>query len=74
MKMIAEPPRQVPVVVEADVIVAGGGPGGLPAAIAAARHGASVVLIERHGFLAGYGRSCGPHPGPHGFEELHLDC
>ncbi|MCK5379920.1 MAG: FAD-dependent oxidoreductase [Candidatus Latescibacteria bacterium] len=53
MKTITEPARQLPVVAEADVIVAGGGPGGLPAAIAAARHGARVLLIERYGFLGG---------------------
>jgi ribulose 1,5-bisphosphate synthetase/thiazole synthase len=53
MKVITEPERRIPVVTEADVIVAGGGPGGLPAAIAAARHGAKVVLIERYGFLGG---------------------
>ena len=53
MKTITEPTRQIPVVSEADVIVAGGGPGGLPAAIAAARNGASVLLIERYGFLGG---------------------
>ncbi len=50
---IAEPARQIPVVVEADVVVCGGGPGGVPAAIAAARHGAKVVLIERYGFMGG---------------------
>ncbi len=53
MKTITEPARQLPVVAEADVIVAGGGPGGLPAAIAAARQGARVLLIERYGFLGG---------------------
>jgi hypothetical protein len=36
-----------------DVIVAGGGPGGFPAAIAAARMGRSVLLLERGGFLGG---------------------
>jgi hypothetical protein len=35
------------------VVVAGGGPAGIAAAIAAARTGASVVLIERYGFLGG---------------------
>lgn len=38
-----------------DVIVAGGGPAGTAAAIAAARNGASTLLIERYGFLGGMG-------------------
>jgi hypothetical protein len=50
---MTEPKRDIPVVATADVIVAGGGPGGLPAAIAAARQGARVLLIERYGFLGG---------------------
>jgi len=36
-----------------DVVVAGGGPGGVNAAVAAARRGASVLLIEQHGYLGG---------------------
>ncbi len=36
-----------------DVAVLGGGPGGIPAALAAARHGASVILCERNGYLGG---------------------
>ncbi len=36
-----------------DVIVAGGGPAGICAAVAAAREGVSVALIERYGVLGG---------------------
>ena len=36
-----------------DVVVVGGGPGGIPAAVAAARMGASVLLIERSSILGG---------------------
>lgn len=39
--------------IEADVVVCGGGVAGTMAAVAAAREGASVVLIERYGFLGG---------------------
>jgi len=53
MQFITEPSRELEIVAEADVLVAGGGPGGLPAAIAAARHGAKTILIERYGFLGG---------------------
>ncbi len=35
------------------VLVAGGGPAGLGAAVAAARLGADVLLVERYGFLGG---------------------
>jgi hypothetical protein len=36
-----------------DVVVVGGGPGGVCAAASAAREGASVLLVERYGFLGG---------------------
>lgn len=36
-----------------DVIVLGGGPAGIAAAIGAARNGASTLLVERCGFLGG---------------------
>ena len=49
-----EPPRRrAEVVADVDVCVAGGGPAGLGAALAAARLGARVCLLERHGFLGG---------------------
>lgn len=38
---------------DCDVLVCGGGVAGTMAAVAAARHGASVVLLERYGFLGG---------------------
>lgn len=38
-----------------DVVVAGGGPAGIGAAVAAARAGAKTMLLERHGFLGGVG-------------------
>lgn len=36
-----------------DLVVVGGGPAGIGAAVAAARNGASVLLVERYGFLGG---------------------
>lgn len=51
--MIQEPSRQVPVLTEADVVIVGGGTTGPIAAIAAARRGRKVVLIERFGSLGG---------------------
>ena len=47
---ITEPARDIPVRWEADVVVCGGGPAGTAAAIAAARHGSSTLLLERYGF------------------------
>ncbi len=50
---IAEPARQIPVAADCDVAVLGGGPAGVCAAAAAARAGASVVLVERYGYFGG---------------------
>ena len=41
------------IVADVDVVVAGGGTAGVVAAIAAARNGASVFLVERRGYLGG---------------------
>ena len=38
---------------EADVLVVGGGPAGLAAAISSARRGADTILVERYGYLGG---------------------
>jgi hypothetical protein len=43
----------VDVIHETDVLVVGSGPGGLSAAIAAARAGVEVTLVEHHGFFGG---------------------
>ena len=45
--------KEVPVTGEYDVVVCGGGPAGLVAAISAARCGRKTALIERYGFLGG---------------------
>ncbi|MCQ2115864.1 MAG: FAD-dependent oxidoreductase [Bacteroidales bacterium] len=45
--------KSVPVAGSYDVVVCGGGPTGFIAAIAAARQGAKVALIEQYGFLGG---------------------
>ena len=52
-KTIADLKRDVPVYDEVDVLVCGGGPAGFCAAIAAARAGASVLLIEQTNCLGG---------------------
>jgi hypothetical protein len=53
IKTYREPARELPVTRDVDVIVVGGGPAGLAAAIAAARNGASTVLVERFAYLGG---------------------
>ena len=48
-----EAARELPVFAETDVLVVGGGPAGTAAAIAAARVGAEVMLVERYNHLGG---------------------
>jgi len=54
--------RELDVRHETEVLVVGGGPAGIAAALAAARQGASVRLIEAHGCLGGMG-TAGMVPG-----------
>lgn len=48
-----ETEKQTPITREVDVLVVGGGPAGVSAAVGAARTGVSVLLIEANGFLGG---------------------
>jgi len=50
---IQEPARTTPIRTEADVLVVGGGPAGIMAAMAAAESGLKTTLIESYGFVGG---------------------
>jgi len=50
---VMQPARELPVFHTADVVVVGGGAAGFSAAVAAARTGAKVALVERYGSLGG---------------------
>jgi ribulose 1,5-bisphosphate synthetase/thiazole synthase len=63
---VTEPARELPVFRKVDVAVIGGGSAGYPAAIAAARAGASVLLIERQPMVGG--------TGPNAFVTEFLSC
>jgi hypothetical protein len=59
MDVVHEPPRNVPVRGEYEVVVLGGGPAGIAAAAAASGLGRHTLLIERYGFLGGMGTAAG---------------
>lgn len=50
---VTEPAREIPVIAETDVLVIGGGPAGIAAAISASRAGATTALVERYNHLGG---------------------
>ena len=53
MDQVTEEKRTIPVYGEVEVVVCGGGVAGVAAATCAARCGASVLLLERYGYLGG---------------------
>jgi glycine/D-amino acid oxidase-like deaminating enzyme len=53
MNLIEEPAGHARVAAQSDVVVVGGGPAGIAAAIGAARNGAKVTLLERYNHLGG---------------------
>jgi hypothetical protein len=72
---IVEPSRKTPVWGDYEVVVLGGGPAGITAALAAGRKGRKTILIEGYGFLGGAGTAaglstfCGLHAAVHGQHE-----
>ncbi len=69
---LTEPARRTPLLGEFEVVVVGGGPAGIAAALAAGRSGRSTILVERYGFMGGAGTAaglstfCGLHAVVHG--------
>ena len=53
MEFIEEPKRKIPILAETDVLIVGGGPAGISAALAAAREGSDTILVERYGCFGG---------------------
>ncbi len=75
MPHVKEPARATPLYGEYEVVVLGGGPAGIAAALAAARAGRKTIIVERYGFFGGAGTAaglstfCGLHAVVHGEHE-----
>ena len=63
MPTITEAAREAHVADKSDVVVVGGGPAGISAAVSAARNGASVTLLERYPYLGGLASGGAPRGG-----------
>jgi ribulose 1,5-bisphosphate synthetase/thiazole synthase len=64
---VIEPQRKIPVYKKVDVVIAGGGPAGFAATVAAARNGADTLLVERNPFLGGQASASYVWLGGHDF-------
>jgi hypothetical protein len=53
VEYITEPNREIPVLMDVDVVVVGGGPAGIAASVGASRVGAKTVVVEQYGCLGG---------------------
>jgi len=53
VRYIQESPKSTPVIAETEVLVVGSGPGGIAAALSAAREGVQTMLVERYGCFGG---------------------
>ena len=77
MKTVIIPQRKAIAKDKGEVVVVGGGPAGIGAAVAAARQGVKVILIERRGFLGGnitsaYVETCNHYFIYNGFEAYGI--
>ena len=57
-KPVIPPPRRPATLDEVDVLVVGGGPAGIGAALGAARKGVKTLLVENHAFFGGVAAWC----------------
>lgn len=58
MAQVTIQPKTVDISIETQILVVGGGPAGIGAAVSAARNGKKVTLLEKRGFLGGNITAC----------------